>query len=79
MKNLFSMLSEAQMQSLTKEERDQLYKIDQKLFPDDGSGNGGGGETGLHNNDWLKKKLAAMDAERKENEKYAQSLEADFV
>ena len=73
MKNLFSMLSEAQMQSLTKEERDQLFKIDQKLFPD-GDGNGGDGD-----NTWLKKKLAAMDAERKENEKYAKEMEADFV
>lgn len=73
MKNLFSMLSEAQMQSLTKEERDQLFKIDQKLFPDV-DGNGGGGD-----NTWLKNKLAAMEAERKANENYAKEMEADFV
>ena len=33
MQNLFSVLSEGQIASLTKEERDSLYAIDQKLFP----------------------------------------------
>ena len=33
-KNLFSVLSEEQLNSLTKSERDVLYEIDQKLFPD---------------------------------------------
>lgn len=74
MKNLFSVLSEEQLKSLTKEERDQLYAIDQKLFPD-----GGGDDTGLHNKDWLKKKLASMKAEEAENEKYAQEMEKTFV
>lgn len=32
--NLFSVLSEEQLNSLTKSERDVLYAIDQKLFPD---------------------------------------------
>lgn len=77
MKNLFSVLTEAQLNSLTKEEKDYLYNLDQKLFPDDGGG--GGGDEGLHNQEWLKKKLAAMDAERKENEFYAQELEKSFV
>lgn len=74
MKNLFSVLTEAQLNSLTKEEKDYLYNLDQKLFPADG-----GGDEGLHNKEWLKKKLAAMDAERKENEFYAQELEKSFV
>lgn len=74
MKNLFSVLTEAQLNSLTKEERDYLYNLDQKLFPADG-----GGDEGLHNQEWLKKKLAAMDTERKENEFYAQELEKSFV
>lgn len=33
-KNLFSVLSEEQISSLTKEERNTLTKLDEKLFPD---------------------------------------------
>lgn len=32
--NLFSVLSKEQIESLTKEERDTLTKLDEKLFPD---------------------------------------------
>lgn len=32
--NLFSVLSEEQINSLTKEERNTLTKLDEKLFPD---------------------------------------------
>ena len=71
MKNLFSMLSEEQMKLLTKEERDQLFNIDQKLFPDDNAGGGGG-------NDWLKKYLKSMEDQRKEEERYAKQLEENF-
>ena len=71
MKNLFSMLSEEQMKVLTKEERDQLFKIDQKLFPDDNAGGGGG-------NDWLNKRLKSMEDQRKEDERYAKQLEENF-
>ena len=73
MRNLFSVLTEAQLNSLSKEERDSLYAIDQKLFPD-GNGGGGGGD-----NDWLKNKLSKMDAERKETENYAKQMEESFV
>lgn len=72
MNNLFSVLTEAQLNSLSKEERDSLYAIDQKLFPD-GGGSGGG------DNDWLKNKLSKMNEERKENENYAQQMEESFV
>lgn len=72
MRNLFSVLTEAQLNSLSKEERDSLYAIDQKLFPEDG--NGGGGD-----NDWLKNKLAKMEEERKKDEDYAQKMEASFI
>ncbi len=34
LQNLFSVLSEEQLQSLTKEERQTLAKLDEKLFPD---------------------------------------------
>lgn len=33
LKNLFSVLTEEQLQSLSKQERDLLYQLDQKLFP----------------------------------------------
>ncbi|MBO6031556.1 MAG: hypothetical protein J6Q22_08785 [Prevotella sp.] len=71
MKNLFSILFEEQMKLLTKEERDQLFSIDQKLFPDDNTG--GGGE-----NDWLNKRLKSMEDQRKEDERYANQLEKEF-
>jgi len=34
LQNLFSVLSEEQLNSLTKEERQTLAKLDEKLFPD---------------------------------------------
>lgn len=34
LQNLFSVLSEEQIASLTKEERNTLTKLDEKLFPD---------------------------------------------
>ncbi len=34
LQNLFSVLSEAQINSLTKEERQTLARLDEKLFPD---------------------------------------------
>lgn len=34
MQNLFSVLSEEQINSLTNEERQTLYRLDEKLFPD---------------------------------------------
>lgn len=34
MQNLFSVLSEEQINSLTEEERQTLYRLDEKLFPD---------------------------------------------
>ena len=33
LKNLFSVLTEEQLQSLSKQERDFLYQLDKKLFP----------------------------------------------
>lgn len=75
MVNLFSMLSEQQINSLTKEERDQLLAIDTKLFP---NLENGGGEPGLHNQDWLKKKLADMNKQREEEETYEKMIEESF-
>ena len=68
MKNLFSMLTEEQLNSLTKEERNQLFQIDQKLFPDDGR----------TSEDWLTAKLQRMKQEEEESERYAREMEANF-
>lgn len=67
MKNLFSMLTEEQLNNLTKEERNQLFLIDQKLFPDEGT-----------NMDWLTNKLKRMRQEEEESERYAREMEANF-
>lgn len=72
--NLFSILSEEQKASLTQEERQTLYEIDKKLFPDfDGD------SVEQKHKEWLKNKLAALSKEREENERYAKELEKSFV
>jgi len=71
MVNLFSMLSEQQINSLTKEERDQLLAIDTKLFPDVE-------KNSVEQKEWLKKKLEAMKKQREEEEAYTKMTEESF-
>lgn len=74
MKNLFSVLTEEQLNSLSKEERDALYAIDKKLFPDDGND-----ETGLHNRTKLNEYIKKRGEQELEEAKYTEELEKRFV
>ena len=72
--NLFSVLSEEQINSLTKEERQTLARLDEKLFPD----------YEKYVDEHTKQKsvveriMERRRAEEKENVEYQQMMESEF-
>ena len=72
--NLFSVLSEEQINSLTKEERQTLARLDEKLFPD----------YDKYVDEHTKQKsvveriMERRRAEEKENVEYQQMMESEF-
>lgn len=73
--NLFSVLSEEQLNRLTKSERDALYAIDQKLFPD----------YDKYVDEYTKQKsvvervLERRKAEEQSDRAYSEQLQSQFV
>lgn len=77
MKNLFSVLTPEQINGMSPEDRRTLAELDKKLFPNiDGEG---GGEEGLHNQEWVKNYLAKKEAQQKEEEYWSNKLQESFV
>lgn len=74
MQNLFSVLSEEQINSLTKEERQTLTRLDEKLFPD----------YDKYVDEYTKQKsvvervLERHRAEERGNVEYQQMMESEF-
>ena len=75
MQNLFSVLSEEQINSLTQEERQTLTRLDEKLFPD----------YDKYVDEHMKQKsvvervLERHRAEERGNVEYQQMMESEFV
>lgn len=73
--NLFSVLSKEQIESLTKEERDTLTKLDEKLFPD----------YDKYVDEHMRQKSAVervferRKAEEEDDRAYRKEMEANFV
>ena len=73
--NLFSVLSQAQLDSLTKEERTTLMRLDEKLFPNYDK------YVDLHmeSENVVKRVLDRHRAKDEDNGSYARELESQFT
>ena len=72
--NLFSVLSEEQINSLTKEERQTLARLDEKLFPDYDKYV----DEHTKQNSVVERVLDRHRAEEKGNVEYQQMMESEF-
>ncbi len=73
-KNLFAVLSEDQINSLTKEERQTLTRLDEKLFPDYDKYV----DAHMKQKSVVERVLERRREEEKENVQYQQMMESEF-
>lgn len=74
--NLFHLLGASLTNSLTQEERRQIDAISTRLSNDPSFK---GIDYNEHDNSWLKDRLAQMQKENEDNERYAEKLKTEFV